>query len=578
MGGVAALTPRLTNDTRFGFSRADVGSVWEKGAADIDLRTVLPSPGEGQRLYGIGIRGIGTLLTGDDGSSHQTQWTITDTLSYTTGRHDLRFGVDYQRLSPTREKAIATSTTVYESMDALVHGSIPTYTFAQTGGGTSLLETFSLFAQDTFHVTPRLNLTYGVRWELTPAPSYRSPVDSGGETTISPNTPSRPGSVAPPLNYSIQPVWETRATQFAPRIGAALRLTENVVLRAGSGLFYDIGFSSAVDLVNGAPYNRWRTGFGAIAITSALPFDTVQYGFAKDLRLPYTVHWNVAVERGFGGNSVASVAYVGASGQRLLRREGYITSNRPTPNLVLATNNGQSSYHSMQVNYRSRNMRGLQGTISYTWAHAIDNGSWDSASYLVFAGSGPEQDRGSANFDVRHSFQAALGYDLGRVRLRGWTLSGTFRARTGFPIDVVSNDLPFGLGFDNDVRPDLVPGVPVWLDGRLNPAAFVKPASGQGTLGRNAIRGFGLAQLDLALQREFVVTERARMQFRVEGYNMTNSTNVADPVRIMASPLFGYSPSLANLMLGSGRPNSGLTPAFQSGGARVLQAGITLRF
>jgi hypothetical protein len=244
---------------------------------------------------------------------------------------------------------------------------------------------------------------------------------------------------------------------------------------------------------------------------------------------------------------------------------------------VLATNNGESSYHSLQALYRTRNTRGLQGTVSWTWAHAIDNGSWDSATYLVFRGV---SDRGSANFDVRHSFQAALSYDLARLgaRARGWLLSGTFRSRTGFPVDVVSADEPFGLGFDNDVRPDLVPGVPVWIGRQLNPAAFQVPVGRQGSLGRNSLSGFGLTQLDLALQRDVVASERTRLQFRIEAYNVTNTPNYADPIRILASPLFGTSPSLANLMLGMGRPNSGLTPAFQSGGARVLQAGITLRF
>jgi hypothetical protein len=293
------------------------------------------------------------------------------------------------------------------------------------------------------------------------------------------------------------------------------------------------------------------------------------------------VHWNAALERGFGRDAALSAAWVGSLGRRLLRREGYLDPNRGAPVLVLATNNGESSYHSLQVHYRTRNTRGLQGTVSYTWAHAIDNGSWDSASYLVFAGAGSSRDRGSANFDVRHSFQAALAYDLGRSRLpgtRGWLVSGIFRARTGFPIDVITSEQPFGLGFDNDVRPDLVPGVPVWQEGRLNPAAFSRPLNGQGTLGRNAISGIGLAQLDLALRREFALTESARLQFRLEGYNVTNSVNLADPVRVLSSPLFGYSSSVASLMLGSGRPNSGLTPAFQSGGPRLFQAGMTLRF
>ena len=89
---------------------------------------------------------------------------------------------------------------------------------------------------------------------------------------------------------------------------------------------------------------------------------------------------------------------------------------------------------------------------------------------------------------MRQSFQGALSYDLGRSRLpwsRGWMVSGTLRARSGFPVDLVTTDQPFGLGFDNDVRPDLVPGVPLWITDpatpggrRLNPGHFAFPQPG----------------------------------------------------------------------------------------------------
>jgi hypothetical protein len=570
---MSVLGSRVTNDIRIGNSGTEVRSRWLQGAAAIDPSQLLPLPGEGQRLYGIGVRGIGQILAGDPGRSRQTQWNINDTVAVTLGRHDLRVGIDYQRLSPERDQPIASVTSTWDSLDRLVLGAIPSYTFAQTGGGSSLIETMSFFAQDTWHVTPRLNITYGVRQEFTPPPSYRGPVNAGTETTVSPNPFRPPGTLQVSPEFSQTPDWVTRANQFAPRVGAAYRLGENYVIRAGAGLFYDLSFSSAVDLVNGAPYNRFRST-GSVA--SVANFDQpVEYGFARDLRLPYTAHWNFTVERAIGRDSAASVGYVGSLGHRLLRREGYLDPFAPRPRLVLATNHGESSYHSLQMLYRSRYLRGVQGRVSYTYAHAIDNGSWDSATYLVFRGV---SDRASANFDVRHSFQTALSYDLGRIGARGWLLSGTFRARTGFPIDVISADHPFGLGFDNDVRPDLLPGVPVWIGHQINRAAFEIPVGRQGSLGRNALRGFGLTQLDLALQRDIATSERTRLQFRIEAYNLTNTANYADPIRILSSPLFGTSPSLANLMLGSGRPNSGLTPAFQSGGPRVMQAGVTLRF
>ncbi len=566
VGVITAINPLVTNDFRLGSSRTRVESRWLPGAASVDLTQLLPTPGQGQRLYAVGIRGYGQILTGDPGESRQGLWSIADTISFTTGRHEIRVGLDYQRLTPRRDDPIVSVVQVYDNPHAS-----PSYTFAQTAGGRSLIETMSFFVQDTWHVTQRLNLTYGARWEFTPAPSY-----SAVATNV--NTPGPPASVGPasgPINFvenGTGPFWKTRYSQFAPRFAAAWRMSERTVLRAGAGVFYDLGFSSAIDLINGAPFNRWRSQIG-MANAPAPEVASVQYGFAPNLKLPYTAQWNVTVERGLSADSAVSAGYVGSAGRRLLRREG-------TRYVELATNNGESSYHALQVHYRSRDVRGLQGSVSWTWAHAIDNGSWDSAAYLLFPNAG--RDRASATFDVRHSFQAALSYRL----KRDWLISGTFRARTGFPVDLVTTDQPFGLGFDNDQRPDLVPGVPVWLDDaaapggrRLNSAAFRLPVKGQqGTLGRNALRGNGLTQVDLAVQRSFVLSERLRLQVRVEGYNVTNSPSFADPVRVLANPLFGTSASMANLMLGAGRPDSGLSPAFQSGGARVFQAGITLRF
>jgi hypothetical protein len=289
---------------------------------------------------------------------------------------------------------------------------------------------------------------------------------------------------------------------------------------------------------------------------------------------------------------VVAALYAGSAGRRLLRREGVMEFPPTEPSVVNVTNNGSSIYHSLQVQVRRPLGRSLQGTFSYSWSHAIDNGSWDSAVFLVYPNT--PRDRGSSDFDVRHSVQTGLSYRLPSANrgswmngwTRGWMVSGVFRTRTGFPIDVAGTENQFGLGFDNAARPDLVPNVPVWIvDGnvpggrRLNPAAFlVTPPGRQGGLGRNVIRGFGLAQTDLSVQREFVLGETLRMEARAEAYNVTNSARFADPNRYLNSALFGQSGSMLNLMMGTGRPSSGLTPAFQSGGPRQLQVSLRFRF
>jgi hypothetical protein len=113
---------------------------------------------------------------------------------------------------------------------------------------------------------------------------------------------------------------------------------------------------------------------------------------------------------------------------------------------------------------------------------------------------------------------------------------------------------------------------------RLNPAAFTAPAGLQGTLGRNAIAGFGMFQADAALRRVFPLAEAASLEFGVAVFNVTNHAIPANPMRYRNSVLFGQPVSLLNLMLGSGSPRSGLTPAFQLGSPRSAEIAVKLRF
>ena len=165
-------------------------------------------------------------------------------------------------------------------------------------------------------------------------------------------------------------------------------------------------------------------------------------------------------------------------------------------------------------------------------------------------------------------------------------MDGIFHARTGFPVSVLDSEQYLGITLVNAFRPDLVYGQPLWLKDpavgggrRLNPAAFdPAPTAVQGTLGRNSITGFGMSQVDFALRREFRLSERRRLQFRLESFNLLNHPNFADPVKYLNSPVFGNSTSMLNLMLGSGSPGSGLAPILQTGGARSIQGSMRFQF
>jgi hypothetical protein len=223
----------------------------------------------------------------------------------------------------------------------------------------------------------------------------------------------------------------------------------------------------------------------------------------------------------------------------------------------------------------------VQAQAAYTWSHSIDNDSSDS--FLLWAAPGPG-DHAASDFDLRHSFTGTVTYEP--PRLKGWAIDSVVRARSGFPITVLASDEYQGLTLMNAFRPNRAAAQPLWIadagapGGRyLNPAAFVAAPTGkQGTLGRNALDGFGMWQMDLALRREFQFRERYKLLLRLEAFNALNHANFADPVRYLNSPVFGQSVSMLNLMLGTGSPGSGLAPILQTGAPRALQGTLKFQF
>ena len=554
VGSSALISPNISNDLRFNLARATVESSWmdtgQGGAQPADLTSIFgTSTPTATNLYGFAIGGIGQILSGEASHSRQSQWEAADTMSWTHSAHNIRLGVDQILLTPSRDQLASTIAGSYATLTALLVNGPMTVSQSQAAAASSHIEAMALFAQDTWRIGSRLTLNYGARWEITPAPSHEPATSS----------------------------WPLRFTQVAPRVGLAWQAMRATVLRAGWGTFYNTEFAAATDPINAFPFNRWQFGIqsGALPIAPLSSLSTGP-GVGANLRLPFANEWNVAIDHEFGRNDVLTASYVGSEGRRLLRWEaaaGGIDALAVSP---VATNNGHSNFHALELHYRRKLSPGIEGLASYTWSHSVDNGSWDSGTFL--AGSG-NADHGPAAFDVRHNFSSGLIW-----RRRGWLLSGLVSARTGFPIDVLASENVLGFGFDDSPRPNLVGNVPVWIDDasvpggrRLNPLAFaVPPRNQQGNLARNAIRGFGMAQLDVALEREFAVREGV-LSLRLEAFNVLNHPQFADPVRFLDSPLFGLRPSMLDSMLGGGTPNSGLTPAFQQGGARVLQLGVRLR-
>jgi hypothetical protein len=196
---------------------------------------------------------------------------------------------------------------------------------------------------------------------------------------------------------------------------------------------------------------------------------------------------------------------------------------------------------------------------NYTWSKSLSNAP-DFRSPM-FESAIPQDNNNLAAekgpaCDVRHRFALSAVYDLPALQLwsvsraitKDWHLSTVYQVQTGFPftISVFGDTANSGtlLG-ENPIRANYT-GQPIFPSGThnaglwLNPAAFAAPpAFTFGNAGRNAIYGPGLQTLDLALSRDFAVTERAKFEFRGEFFNALNHTNLGTPNRFVNTPQFG---------------------------------------
>ena len=306
----------------------------------------------------------------------------------------------------------------------------------------------------------------------------------------------------------------------------------------------------------------------------------------------YIQQWSLSVEKSLSSTTTLELGYLGSHGVHLQRahlinnappgpgpigpRRPYktisfvpgtvipdnvkvVSTTFPVSSINLLENSAQSWYNAGYVNVRRRYARGLTFLTNYTWSKnlsdAPDFRSPMSESPLPQNNSNLAAEKGPA-CDIRHRFALSLVYDIpawGRsgwlqTLAREWRISAIYQAQTGYPftISVFGDTANAGtlLG-DNPIRANYT-GQPVFGPGTrtadrwFNPDAFTTPpAYTFGNVGRNSVYGPGLQTLDLALQRDFNLTEKLRLQFRAELFNALNHTNLGTPNRFVNTPQFG---------------------------------------
>ncbi len=327
--------------------------------------------------------------------------------------------------------------------------------------------------------------------------------------------------------------------------------------------------------------------------TPVLGQTTVSFAaFDPNAPSQYIQQWSFSVEKSLGRETTLEVGYLGSHGVHL-QRSHLINNARPGPGAIgprrpyrvlsflpgtelpdninvasttfpvsginLLENSAQSWYNAGYANIRRRYSRGFTLLANYTWAKSLSDAP-DFRSPM-FESAIPQDNNNLAAekgpaCDIRHRFALSAVYDLPtlnfsralRVATEGWHLSAIFQAQTGFPftISVFGDTANAGtlLG-ENPIRANYT-GQPVFDEGShtadrwFNPAAFAAPpAFTFGNVGRNTLYGPGMQTLDLALHREFALTEDVKFQFRAEVFNALNRTNLGTPNRFVNTPQFG---------------------------------------
>jgi hypothetical protein len=606
LGANMPLTQNIANTARGNYSKQTSNDSFAMdsvgGAVPIISSLLLGSSPSSRGFAMFSTNDTSGFSVGMQARNQAMQLNFVDDLAVTTGAHQLKFGGDYRAIfldaKPYHDGVFLTADTV----QGFISTSPGTAHINTTTSNPSqiLAQSFSLYGQDTWKLTPRLTLTYGVRWELAPAPSARNGTRLASWTST--NVPST--LALAPLG---KPIWATTYGNFAPRFGLAYRLTPrgDFVFRTGFGLFYDTAAGKVASLAGLFPNTTHGPPAGApttvtlpvndfspysSSLTLQPPFPIAE-GFVNDLQVPRSYQWNVALEKSFAEKQVFSATYVGQAGRRLLRQEGLFQPNLNfSSDFLLTENTARSNYNALQLQYRCPLSARIQALLNYTWSHSLDNSSDDSVSVASHTVISAASDYANSTFDVRHSFSgaiilafpAAAKTGIVSALTRDWSLGTVIVARTGFPFNLT---LPDGNGPVSGLlrRPNLVTGQPVWIGNiaagggkSLNPAAFAfPPFEQQGTEPRNDIPGFGLTQVDLSIARKFLIKEPLNLQFRADAFNVFNHPNFANPLGFYFGPsVTSFLSSMQTLNNGLG----GLNSLFQEGGPRSLQLSLKLNF
>ncbi|MBV8818723.1 MAG: TonB-dependent receptor, partial [Acidobacteriaceae bacterium] len=544
------LSPALVNEFLTGMQR------WGS-----QLQEELPLPQ-------VSITGL-TITPGNGGFSrtNSTMYQYGDTLSWVRGAHTFKFGSMAWK-SEVNSLAHPSYTLTYTSIQNFINNSLYQSAFSGGNPGSGLRQTWiGSFAQDTWQVRPGLTVDIGLRYDLG-IPNYD--VQAKAQPfNLATMTLAPPGTQFFPMNKK----------NFAPRFAIGWQPFRKTVIRTGYGIFYQ----------------QYPPGLGSGAITNTVPgnFTLLQQNIAN-LSYPvtpfvtqgtapppaylafnqhhpdwYAQQWNVTVNQELPSQFALSVAYIGNHAinlrtQRILNLFDPTLGRRPFPqygNITVENDDAQSVYDGLQVSLNRRLSAGLIMSFNYTYSKSID----DVQDYGLYStipqnqncqscerGPGTNDIRHNANFNVLYFLpfgksQKFLTNSSGLVNtmVSGWQINSLGLIRSGIA------DLPLigvntsGTALTTNQRPNVVAGVSTIPPNQnvnqfWNPAAFSIPAAGTyGNAGRGTLYGPAAWGADVSLIKDTPITERTRLEFRAEIFNIFNHPVFDLPYNVVGTSSFG---------------------------------------
>ena len=572
-------SPTIVNELKFGYNASLRDSVRQ-------------GPSSAQ----ISVSGFEALTGPQEVTENGRSFSVLNDTAILRGRHNLKVGGEIRRILVGVGEGNTTS---------LSYNSRPNFQ-------NNLLESFSIidfplvegqrwwylgYIQDDMKLRPNLTVNAGLRYEYYSVVQEKNGRDKVWRLSC--------GGYCPPGTSWYDPDFNN----FAPRVGfawAPTRFNDKTVVRGGFGVFYGPGQND--DVFAPIDNSGSRIGLERVTVPSLRfpiePFLPLALTTGESPRAldehrvdMHANQYSVSVQQALPWRLTTQIGYVGNKGYHMLDRNNInlidpATGRRPLPNfgrVDIKGSESRTSFNGLQLSLHRQMSDGFLFGAQYMWSHALDEGA---------LGGGESQEPqnaacrscewGTTNQDIPHTLTVNWVYELpfgtgrgnfGDVGLLehifgGWQLSGLMQARTGRPLTITVNragsDLPDGN--NRNQRPDIVPGVDFYPanqtpDQWMNIAAFAVPARGTwGNAGRNILRGPGLFQVDLAMQKRFAINGRRNFEFRWEAFNAFNRMNLGNPGTNISTPAT------------FGRITGPLNSGYGTGTARQMQMMLRMNF